>query len=101
MSEQLIYALKKAGIMIVLAALGVLVGEQTDILAATGADPVIYGGIVSAVLAAAVRIVEGYRDGLRADQGRVIESDVAFKNIVRSLPPRERAEAVVTGEARV
>lgn len=76
MSLQLQYALKRVGVMILLAALGILGAEATDLEHAAGIDPAIWGTIIGAGLAAAVRAVEGYRDGERAKTGDVIKEDV-------------------------
>jgi hypothetical protein len=70
--------------MLVLAVLGVLGVEYTPVLEASGLDTTLWGGIVAAVLASAVRAVEGYRDGKRAEVGDVIKEDV--KPVIPARP---------------
>ena len=85
MTPQVAHSLRQYLIMIVLAALGVVVENQTGIIDAVLAainlgDP--YRGFVEpmilALFASSVRWIEGLRDASRAEEGKVIESDVAY-----------------------
>jgi hypothetical protein len=83
MTPQLLYALRKVVIQIVLAALAVVAAEQTNLLAAAGLDPLIWGAIVASIVAAITRTFEGFRDGQRAagDTANMQESDVGFRQV--------------------
>jgi hypothetical protein len=81
MSPQLQHALLRALLMIILAALGIAGSEAAGIITALGADPLLYGGIVAAVIAAATRAVEGHLDANRAAEGLVQKSDVGFQTV--------------------
>lgn len=83
MTPQLLYALRKVGIAIVLSILGVLAASQSDVLAAAGMDPLVYGAVISAALSALVRVVEGYRDGVRAagDVANLHPADVGYQQV--------------------
>lgn len=90
MSPQVEYALKKAGIMIVLAVLGVVGVEVTNVIEVAGVEPTIWGPIAGALVAGAVRYVEGLRDSQRAKHGDVIPSDVRPLPATRTVnPPAE------------
>lgn len=84
MNPQLAHSLKQVGIAIVLSALGIVGASQTDILTGLGVDPLVYGAIVSAVIAALVRTFEGFKDGQRASGtvANMQESDVGFKQVL-------------------
>lgn len=77
MSPQVLHALKQAGIMVAIAALGALIQSQTDVLQALQIDP-IWWPVIGAALAAAVRWFEGLMDADRAEAGIVVPSDVAY-----------------------
>lgn len=88
MTPQVIHSLRQYLIMIVLAALGVVVQNQTgilnDIFSAIGlSEP--YAGflapIILTALAASVRWVEGLRDSKRAEEGHIIPADVAYQSL--------------------
>lgn len=87
MSPQVIHALKQAGIMIVLAILGVVATEYTGVLQTLDLNPV-YVGLVGAIIPPIIRWVEGLRDAERAKDGLVQRSDVGFNFI--------KAEAMLT-----
>lgn len=84
-SPQLTYALKKVGIMIALAALGVVGVEVTNVINVAGVDATIWGPIAGALIAGAVRAVEGQRDAQRAEEGKIIKADVGFEVIKDEL----------------
>lgn len=80
MSEQVVHALKQAGIMIALAALAALGAEYTGILDAAQVNPIYYP-IVGAVIAGAVRWFEGGRDAGRNQRGEMVKADVGFDEV--------------------
>jgi hypothetical protein len=75
MTPQLSYSLRKAAIMVGLAALGAFAGQLSDIFKSSGIDP-IWLPVAGGVIAGLVRTFEGWRDGLRAEEGKVIPEDV-------------------------
>ena len=79
MTPQVRYALGKALIGIALAILGVVGIEVTNIIEVAGIEPTIWGPIAGALVAGAVRWVEGLRDAHRAEEGKIIRSDVGFQ----------------------
>lgn len=85
MSPQVRYALGKALIGIVLASLAVVGVEVTNVIDVAGLDATIWGPIAGALIAGAVRWVEGIRDAQRAEEGKIIRSDVGFDVIQDEL----------------
>lgn len=81
MTPQLQYALKKAGIMIAVAALGAAGGQVTGIFAAADIDQA-WIPVAGAIIAALIRTLEGYRDGKRAEEAKVIPADVGYDLLV-------------------
>lgn len=77
MSPQVGHALRQAAIAIALAVLGVVGLEYTNVLDAAGFDANWYPAI-AAIIAGAVRTVEGWRDSSRASEGKIIPSDVGY-----------------------
>jgi hypothetical protein len=75
MTPQLEYSLKKATLMVGIAAAGAFGAELTGILNALGVDQV-WVPVAGAIVAGTVRTFEGWRDGLRAEHGDVIPEDV-------------------------
>jgi hypothetical protein len=80
MSPQVIYALRKAGVLVGIAVLGVAAEQTTGVLTTAGVDPVWYPMIMG-VIAAGLRTLEGVRDADRAARHEVIPADVAY-NVV-------------------
>jgi hypothetical protein len=76
MSPQILHSLKQVGILIVIAALGIVIENATGILHDAGLSG--WSAIVMAGLASALRVVEGWRDSNRAAEGKVIPADVAY-----------------------
>lgn len=81
MSPQVSYALKRAGVLMLIALLGVGVNEYTNVLAAFG-DYAWAGPVVVALLGAGLRWAEGLRDAQRAEEGDIQKSDVGFEKVV-------------------
>jgi C4-dicarboxylate transporter len=75
MTPQLEYSLKKAAIMVGIAAAGAFAGQLTDIFKSSGIDP-IWLPVAGGAVAGLVRTFEGWRDGLRAEKGQTIPEDV-------------------------
>jgi hypothetical protein len=75
-TPQLVYSLKKAGIMVALAALAAVGVELPSVIEGAGVNSEIWIPIAGAVVAGAVRTFEGWRDGLRAEKGLVQKEDV-------------------------
>lgn len=98
MSPQLAYALRKVLIQLVLSALGIFAANQADLLNAGGLDPLVWGGIITAVIAAATRTVEGIRDGQRASGDTVImqKSDVGFEQVLTKAEVDTNAHLVAS-----
>lgn len=76
-SPQMSHAIRQLGLMLLAAMLAAFVNDQTNILNSLMV-PEVYQPIVIAGVGAAVRVVEGWRDRLRQEEGKVIQSDVAF-----------------------
>jgi hypothetical protein len=85
MTPQLVYGLKKAGIMVALAALAALGLEAPELISGAGLNKDIWVPIVGAVIAGTVRTFEAWRDGIRAEEGRVQPEDV--RPIAGPTPP--------------
>lgn len=77
MSQQVKHSLGQVAVMMVLAVLGVAVEQQTNVLQNLGVDPLFFP-IVGAILASAVRYVEGLKDAGRAAEGVVVPADVGY-----------------------
>lgn len=92
MSPQLSHALKEAGVMMLLAAVAVLIEAQTGIIRAAGLDPLIFGPIIGALLAAAKRLFEGWRDQIRAEEMILKPEDVGYNILVASEPDFDLAK---------
>jgi hypothetical protein len=75
-SPQVLHSLKQVGVLIVIAALGIITENATGILEQAGLSG--WSAIAMAGLASALRISEGWRDQVRAEQGKVIPADVAY-----------------------
>lgn len=91
MSPQVIHSLKQAGIMIVLAVLGVVATEYTGILEQLGL-PAVYVGVVGGIIPPIVRWFEGMRDGQRNAKGEMVRADVGFaemKEVAMNTPDYE------------
>lgn len=98
MSPQVQHALGQLLIAVALAVLGVLAASQTDLIAAFGLNPAIWGGVIAAAIAGAVRAVEGFRDSQRAKDGLVQKSDVAFQFVQGvAADPYDASAAYVPG----
>lgn len=93
MSPQTLHAVRQWVIMLVLAALGFLVANQTQILNDLGV-PEVWQPVIVVVLATAVRGIEGLRDAARNRSGDLIPSDVGYDTV-------QQAEAVLEADAVV
>lgn len=102
MSAQLAYALRKVLIQLVLSALGIFAANQADLLNAGGLDPLVWGGIITAVIAAATRTVEGIRDGQRAagDVAHMQRSDVGFEQVLTKAEVEGTAHLMAAVDGR-
>lgn len=98
MSPQVQHALKQLGIAVLLAVLGVVAASQTDLVAAFGLNPAIWGGVIAAAIAGAVRWVEGLKDAERAKEGILQKSDVGFDFLEdTAADPYDASAAFVPG----
>jgi hypothetical protein len=75
MTPQLVYALKKAALMVGIAAATAVGAEVGGVFDAAGINE-LWVPIAGSVIAAVVRTFEGWRDGIRAEHGNIIPSDV-------------------------
>lgn len=85
MSPQLVYALKRVGILVALAVLGVLGQHVSDF----ALDPTL-AIVISALIACLIQVFDGWQDTVRAKIGKIIPSDVGYKELTayRAEPVR-------------
>ena len=82
MSPQVVHALRQAAVLAGLAALGYFGLHQTELVQ----DPNV-ALLVAAAIAFGTRVLEGYRDQARAEEGKVIPADVAYDAVVELANP--------------